>query len=155
MATWQFSIILIPKLWAEENKFDSSFLYSEEGYDTEIAWEKHQPAPIFKNILSNILPTSKSWNKDLLCWGNEEEHDIQVWYVNNTIDGIHVRLDLNQKLNSIITKLIKTAKELDCVLFLPELKINTEANEFELKKVLQSSQAAKFVKDPYGFLSDL
>jgi len=40
MATWQFSIVLIPKSWAVENQYDSSLLYDEEGYDTEIAWKK-------------------------------------------------------------------------------------------------------------------
>lgn len=90
-----------------------------------------------------------------MCWGNEKEHDIQVWYENNIIDGIHIRLDLPKKLNGIITKLIKTAKELDCVLFFPESETLTKANEFELKKALQNSQAAKFVKDPNDFLNDL
>lgn len=155
MATWQFSVNLIPRSWAIENKYSSSLLYTEEGYDTEEAWKENQPKPEFINILSTILPLAESWSKDLLYWGNEEGHDIQVGYENKLIEGIHIRLDLNQKLSSIIAKLVKVAKELDCVLFFPELKTVVEANEFELKNALQNSRAAQFVKDPHRFLGEL
>jgi len=155
MATWQFTISLIPKPWAIENQFNSSSLYDDEGYDTEIAWETNQPNPEFINLLSELLPPSKSWSNDLLFWGNEKEHDIKVGIENKLIEGIHIRLDLNKKLNTLIEKLIQIAKELDCVLFFPELEIVTEANKFELKKALQNSRAASFVKDPSRFLSEL
>ncbi|MBL1278292.1 MAG: hypothetical protein COB30_019630 [Ectothiorhodospiraceae bacterium] len=155
MATWQFSANLIPRSWAIENKYSSSLLYTEEGYDTEEAWKENQPKPEFIDILSNMLPPAESWSKDLLCWGNEEEHDIQVGYENKLIEGIHIRLDLNQKLSGIIVKLIKVAKELDCVLFFPELRTVTEASEFELKNALQKSRAAKIVKDPHRFIDEL
>jgi len=115
MATWQLSVNLIPRIWAIENKFSSSELYSEDGYDTDLAWRENQPEPEFLNLLSGFLAPSKSWSKDLMYWGNEKEHDIQVWYEDKMIDGIHIRLYLNQNLNSIIVKLTKLAKELDCV----------------------------------------
>ena len=54
-----------------------------------------------------------------------------------------------------MVKLVKVAKELNCVLFFPELKVITEAGEFELGKALQNSRAIKFVKDPHGFLDEL
>ncbi len=155
MATWQFSVNLIPKSWAIKNDYDSSLFYSDEGYDTEVAWVNNQPKPDYINSLSKILPKTKSWSKDLLCWGNEEEHDIQVCYENKIIDGIHIRLDLNQQLDNIITKLIQAAKELDCVLFFPELKTIVEANKINLDKALQSSRAALFVNDPHRFLDEL
>ena len=155
MAIWQFNIEFIPRKWAEENNYNASLLYSEEGYDTEIAWLNNQPINDFQSILSNIFPPSKSWHENLLCWGNEKEHDIQVWFENNEIDSFQFRMDLNQKLNSLISKVINTAKELDCVFFYPEHEIITIANEFELKKALNNSGAAKFINDPQGYLSSL
>ena len=156
MATWQFSVVLIPKSWAEENKYSSSSLYDDDGYyDTEVAWKGNQPNIDFKSILSTLLPPAKSWSKELLYWGNEDEHDIQVGYEGKLIEGIHIRLDLNQKLNSILVKLVKVANELNCILFFPELKTVTEANEFELKNALQNSRAANFVSDPHRFLDEL
>jgi hypothetical protein len=149
MAAWQFSIVLIPQKWAIENKYDPSFMY-DGGYDTEMAWKENQPAKDFVDILSQMLPPSKSWHDDLLCWGDEKGHDIQVWFENNVIDGIHIRLDLNRNLNSILARLVAIAQKLDCVLFYPELKTITEANEFELKNTLRMSNAARFVKNPTG-----
>ena len=155
MATWQFSVVLIPASWAEENSYSSSALYDDEGYDTECAWKGRQPESGFKAVLGSILPPSKSWHEELLTWGNEKEHDIQVWFENETIDGIHIRLDLNQDLNEIIVKVVKSAKVLNCALFFPVLKLVVEANEFELKSAIKNSNAAKFVRNPHEFLNEI
>lgn len=155
MAAWQFSVVLIPASWAEENSYSSSALYDEEGYDTECAWKSRQPASEFKTVLSEVLPSSKSWSEKLLTWGNEKEHDIQVWFESETIDGIHIRLDLNQNLNEIIIKVVKAAKTLSCVLFFPEFRSVVEANEFELKNGIKKSNAAKFVTNPQEFLNEI
>ena len=47
------------------------------------------------------------------------------------------------------------AKELKCVLFYPEFKAISEANEFEVKSVIKQSVAAQYVRDPKGFLEGL
>jgi len=155
MATWQFSVNLIPKSWAIVNNFRASLLYTENGFDTEIAWKNNQLTPEFIETLSKLLPPAKSWSENLLCWGSEEEHDIQVSLENESIEGVNIRIDLNQKLNKIINKIVITAKKIDCVFFFPEYRTITEANEFELKRALQNSQAAQFVKSPTSFLSKL
>ena len=155
MATWQFSVVFIPASWAKENSYNSSLLYDEDGYDTTCAWKEKQPDSSFRDVLSQILPTSESWHDDLLTWGDTKEHDIQVWYEDKVIDGINIRIDLNQNLNEIIIKVVKAAKALDCALFFPEFKEIVEANEFELKKALKKSNAAKFVSNPKKFLSEI
>ena len=155
MAIWQFSIELIPKSWAVNHQHDASLFYGTEGYDTEIAWKNSQTNPKFKEVLSKVLPPAVSWHEDLLCWGNELEHDIQVWYENNTMTGISIRLDLNQNLNNIIVKVVTAAMELDCDFFFPEFKLITDANEFELQKLVRKSKAAQYVKDPQGFFDKL
>jgi hypothetical protein len=60
MAAWQFQIVLIPQEWAVEANFDSSSLYESDGYETTIAWKRHQPTSDFKDQLSKVLPESKS-----------------------------------------------------------------------------------------------
>jgi len=155
MATWQFSVVFIPASWAEENSYRTSLLYDEDGYNTECAWKERQPDSSFRDVLTEILPVSESWHKDLLTWGDTKQHDIQVWYEEKVIDGIHIRIDLNQDLNVIIIKVIKSAKALDCVLFFPEFKEIVEANEFQLKNALRKSNAAKFVSNPKKFLNEI
>jgi len=155
VATWQFTIALIPTLWAEEHGFNCSDLYDVEGYDTAIAWAENQPTEGFEALLSKILPESKSWSNNLLCWGDEKSNDIQVWHEDNKVEEIHVRLDLNQNLNEFIGKLVDLANSLNCSFFYPELRYISKASEYEVKTALQKSDALKFVKDPHEFLKGL
>lgn len=155
MAAWQFSVVFIPASWAEENSYSASLLYDEEGYDTECAWQERQPDSGLKEVLGKILPPSKSWHDDLLTWGRTEEHDIQVWYENETIDGIHIRLDLRRNLKEITVKIVKAAKALDCALYFPEQKTVVKANQFELKNAIKKSNAAKFISNPQEFLNGI
>ena len=155
MATWQFSVVLIPTSWVEDNSSSISSLYDEEGYDTACAWKDRQPDSGFKAVLGEILPPSKSWHEELLAWGNDEEHDIQVWVENGVIDGIHIRLDLNQNLNELIIKVVKAAKTLNCALFLPELRIVVEASDFELNRAIKKSNATKFVTNQQEYLNEI
>jgi hypothetical protein len=155
MAIWQFSVVFLPDTWAQENNYDSAYLYNEEGYETDCAWLENQPDSSFKAVLSNILPEAESWHQDLLFWGHTQEHDIKVWYENSKVEGIHVRLDVNKNINDIIVKVVRAANELDCVLFFPEFRQITKANEFELKLALKKSSAAKYVSDPQGFLNGI
>ncbi|WP_028762910.1 hypothetical protein [Shewanella colwelliana] len=155
MATWQFSVVLIPTSWVKGNSYNSSLLYDEDGYDAEIAWKDRQPESGFKSFLDDILSPSESWDDDLLIWGNEKGNDIQVWFENDEIDGIHIRLDLNQNLNDIIDKIVNAAQSLSCSFFFPEFKSIVDANEFEIKKAIRESNAAKFVLNPQGFLNGL
>lgn len=144
VAIWQFSVVLIPASWAEESSYSSSSLYGDEGYDTACAWKGRQPVSDFTVVFDEILPSSKSWDRELLVWGNEKEHDIQVWYDGEAVESMHIRLDLNYELHEIINKVIKAAIALDCVLFLPEFKSVVMASEFELKHAIKKSNAAKF-----------
>ncbi len=155
MAIWQFTVVFIPTSWAEDNSCNSSLLYAEEGYDAERAWKRRQPMSGFQDVLTKILPSSKSWHDDLLTWGDTKEHDIQVWYEDEIIDGIHIRLDLNRSLDVIVVNVIEAAKDLDCALFFPEFKAIVEANEFELRNAIKKSNAAKFVNNPQEFLNEI
>ena len=155
MATWQFTINLIPNEWAIKHNNNFAPLYNEDGYDTDMTWINHQPTTNFKELFTAILPQSKSWSKNMLCWGKEDEHDIQVLYQDNKVEGIGLRLDLNQNLKEILTSFVNLANNLDCVFFFPEYKEITKATETELIKALKKSRAASFVKDPYGYLNEL
>jgi hypothetical protein len=155
MAIWQFVIVLIPREWAVEANFDSSYLYESDDYETEMTWINRQPTADFKNIFSNILPPSNSWSDTLLCWGDEKESDIQVGYENDEVKNIQIRIALHTNLKPLIGRLIEVTKELNCVLFFPELRLISSATETELLESLRRSSAARFVNDPRGYLDEL
>lgn len=153
MAVWQIPIEFVPAKWAEENNFEVESLYGEDGFDTSCAWIENQPAQDLDAIFSPILPKVDSWDEDLSLWGNVKVHDISVWYEEGKILSIGFRLDLRENIAGIISLLCEAASALNCVLFVPGQKIMLAPNIFELKQYIVKSNAAKFVRNPKGFLS--
>jgi hypothetical protein len=155
VAIWQVPIEFVPTLWAEENDFKVAQLYDEDGFDTSCAWEKHQPTKDLERLFGHILPAAKSWDEDLLLWGNDKTHDIHVWREEGLIFSIGFRLDLREKITSIASSLIEVANELDCVFFVPDQEKLFEPNMFAFIQYVRNSNAAKFVKDPAGYLDEV
>ena len=154
MAVWQILIELVPAKWAEENNFETAPLYEEDGFDTTCAWIESQPTKDLHVIFSPILPKAASWSEDLSLWGNEKLHDISVWHEEGEIFSIGFRLDLRENITSIMSALCDAASVLNCVLFVPEQKVMLNPSVFELKHYILTSNAAKFVSNPEGFLHE-
>jgi hypothetical protein len=155
VAIWQVPIEFIPALWAKENDYKSDSLYDEEGFDTTCAWKEHQPKKDLEKIFGQILPKAKSWDEELTLWGSDKIHDIHVWHENGLVFSIGFRLDLREKVTSIMGALIEAAKELDCVFFAPSQKTIFEPNMFAFTQCIRKSGAAKFAKDPMGYLDEI
>ena len=142
MAIWQFLIELIPRDWAEENAYNAGLLQGDEGYATQIAWERRQPEFDVVPVLSRILPLAESWHKDLICFGDSKSDDVEVWYQDQVIEGISIRIDLKKDVKRTVVKVVGAAKKLGCIFFIPEKGSFVEANEFALIKMVKKSDAA-------------
>jgi len=101
-----------------------------------------------------MLPEGKGWIPELRVWGNDESSDIQVPYENGIIESIHMRLDLREDISQLIAQVVNLADELDCDLLIPGEKRIIKPNIFELNGAASESNAARFVKDPRGFLEE-
>jgi len=145
MAAWQIKIEFIPEEWADTNEYDVSKIQSSDGYSTDCAWLENQPSCNFKEILTGVMPNSKSWHKDLLFWGDTSHDDIQLWYENEIVSSICLRIDLRRNPVQIVSKALVAARELRCVWFYPELHAIEIANETSIFHAIVSSSAAKFV----------
>ena len=157
MAIWQFSIGLIPKVWAEKNLFDCEVLWDhKEGwFDCSNAWKNHQLKEDFTTIFSQILPPSKSTLENMFFWGNERESDVCVSFENNMVESIRLRIDLRCDFREIMAKFVAAARELECYfLFYSQRKI-VEPNMFLLREAIANSRAMKFVSNPKTFLQNL
>jgi len=152
MAAWQFTICLIPKVWASIEKYNVELLYDEDDrYDTTDAWVNNQPVSYIKEIISKYFEAASSWDKELFCWGNEEETDVNLWYENGIVFDISIRLDLRAPLTDTISKIVTLANELSCVVFIPGQKQIIEPNEHILMSFAKSSSASLFVNKPDDF----
>jgi len=148
MAIWQFLIELIPRDWAEENSFNSSLLQSDEGYETQIAWEGRQSEIYIVPVLTKIFPLAESWHEDLISFGDSSSDDIEVWHQDKVIIGISFRIDVRKDFKRTVVKLVNAAKKLGCVFFIPEKGSFVEANEFALFRMVRESEAALIYQKP-------
>ena len=155
MAIWQIPIALVPMKWAEENDFATDFLYEEDGFDTTCAWIENQPTKDLEPIFSALLPRAESWAEDLLIWGSDKKHDINVWNEEGVITSIVLRLDLRENITDIMVGFCEASSQLSCALFIPGQHLMFKPNIFQLKQCIVKSNAVKFVKDPQEFLNDL
>ena len=145
MAAWQFSVVLIPRGWAEENNNRVDHLYQKDGYVTGVAWAHWQPTVDFPGKVSKVLPESKSWHNSLLTWGNTLKHDIQIWYENDLVESVCIRFSLRHKPEKLIGKVLLLAEDLNCVFFFPETKAIENPTYNILKSGIINSNAAKFL----------
>lgn len=155
MATWQFKIELIPRQWAEGSEGEIEALYDSEGYDSTSTWVQYPPTIDVESLIERIMPKGKSWHSDLHAWGDEERNDIQIWYKGGKLECLVVRLDLRENMDNLLAKIADLAKTLDCLIFVPEFKTIINPTVSELGKAAAQSNAARFVKDPEGFLNKL
>ena len=156
MALGQFVIYLIPKEWALENNFNATLLYdNDDMFDTDNTWNTNQPDINIETYFSKFLSKSKSWSNNLLCFGNESGHDIQICVKNSKPESIQIRIDLTRDINLFVKNILTISNELNCVFFYPELKIMSEATKKDLYTSIKQSLHYKYIKNPHKFFNDL
>lgn len=158
MAIYQFVIELIPHSWVIKNKNSSiDFLFNEDGYDTSIAWQLDCKATQVESLISqfHILSRKKSWHQNLMFWGDEEFHDIQLWVKDGNVESLKIRIDLRKNIAALKNKIISLCDKLACDIFVPEMKqiIKPELDLFN--EIILQSSAVKFIEDPEKFLDNM
>jgi hypothetical protein len=94
MAIWQFIVGLVPRAWVEMEGNVPAMLYDADGcYDTSIAWRKNQPKVDLDVLMSQVLPATESRIDEMKFWGDERKSDIHVYYDDNNVESIQVRID--------------------------------------------------------------
>lgn len=155
MAIYQFVIELIPEFWVMINK-DSAInsLFVNNEYDSSITWQERPVKLKFEPLLTSIFPQGKSWDDDLMVWGDDEHSDIQVWLENDNVDSIKIRLDLRDDIEDLKMKIVDLARQLGCYFLFPDLKKIEEPDITALNEAILNSSAKKFVNDPEKFLNE-
>jgi hypothetical protein len=147
--------VYIPAQWAEDNNFKTDSLYDEDGFNTVSVWVENTPRKDYEISFNSILPQTKSWDDEIDIWGNPETNDLTIIREGNQVECIQCRLDLRDNVFGLINSIINSAISLNCVFFIPSQKVIINPNLFELKKYISKSSAAKYIKDPEAFLSNL
>ena len=152
MAIWQFQFYFIPAEWASKAKSNIESLFSEEGFDTSLAWKGYSSDLDVESIVQELLPLGKSWHKDLTVYGDLDTTDIQIWKRDKVVESIGVRLDLRQTSEKFLEQLINISKNLNFWLLFPELMLLEKPDLNILITKIRESNAARFVNNPEKFL---
>lgn len=155
MAIWQFTIMLVPRTWAETEGHVPGMLYDADGYsDTSIAW-RHKQLDVdidLDDLMSQVLPAATSWSDEIKIWGDVGTSDIQVYREGTTIESMRVRIDTRNNTPDLCLKIVQLARALDCHLFLPEHRSIISPDGAALSNAVRKSSAAQYAADPHAFL---
>ncbi|WP_282611407.1 hypothetical protein, partial [Pelagibius sp. Alg239-R121] len=152
MALWQFCIELIPEQWIALNQQKITNYYTNDGWDFGDAWRNYDLE--IEVIVDGYMPRGKSWSDQMVLWGHDERHDIQLYRDNDQIEGLTIRIDLREDAKAMILTAVSIAQELCCDILVGDERKAIAPSVDELAKAAARSNAARFVRDPYKFVDD-
>jgi ribosomal protein S18 acetylase RimI-like enzyme len=162
MATWQFSMHLVPREGLLTVRPDLAAAFSDDEVDMPV-WTTTQPAADFVTRLSRLLPEVECWNPASRQWGATDRTTVQVSYTDGAdgrVDGIWARIDLRES----------TADVIEVIGVLASLATDSDGwwvggdslarvpigqTSGAIGKAIEGSAAARFVADPAAFLTAL
>jgi hypothetical protein len=150
MAVWQFTLDLIPSFAARLDGVDAIRMTREQldEIDTEIPVEKQ---PYLFQTLSGLLPEKEAWSPDLRIWGDEKSHDVQIWFEEDHIEGVQLRLDVANPSLPLVSGICGLARHLQCVFAARDGAIIQPSAEAVVRAMMQSP-ATRFVRNPQAYI---
>lgn len=112
MALWQYTFRVVPNVdslaldGVTHNSEGNRAITDEELWDT-----KKVPLSELAE-LGEILPLGKSWNTDLVVYGDLEKNCIEVYLNGDNVSSMSFRIDFRSEYENILSKLIKTLKDM-------------------------------------------
>jgi len=154
MATWQFTVHLIPR-----TSLDLLFPAGiPDSLDREIfdstEWWKEPLCQDYESEISSFLKEGKSWSESIRAWGEEDSDRLNLLFDNGHIAEVEVRIDVGKLDSRFLEDICTFAKLCDCLLMTEEFALIEPDVELLLDQIGKSN-AWKFVSDPAGFLKKL
>lgn len=156
MATYQFTLEMLPADWVSRNKDALALLHDDLGFDTSIAWREKNLSLAELSLVSVLLPETKITYGYGSAWGKDDSDYIHLCNdeLSNT-ESLAIRIDLRKDFRTFLSKIIKLANQLGCVFYLPILDVIVPCDEQKILKLILNSDSKKFVDDPWEFLRNL
>lgn len=105
MALWQIDFFVIPNSdWIKNTKFESM---REYGFDDAPSWKERNVTLSFFDVVYEILPKGKSWNSNIIIFGNEDSNRMDVLIENNIVESVGLRIDFTSNYEPILNQLIE------------------------------------------------
>jgi hypothetical protein len=144
MATWQFDLYLIPQ-------GEPIPLASEDGL--EVPGIPGHSARYIQENLADFLGRPCFVMEDWIVYGAENGTRVDFLFDDTGSVEVMVRLDASALDNAFLDVLCALALQLDCIYFDVEGRQFIEPRRELLLRAIASSGAARFVKNPRGFIA--
>ncbi len=129
MAIWQLTFMLIP-----ENEDFSQYSLNEKSF----------------SLLSNIFPMRKDTSFYDKFWGDEDSSCVGIFYYNDSIDEINVRIDVRDYTVEQLNAIVNFANANHLQIFYNAKKIITTLENLQM--ILTESDAYQYNSNPRLFL---
>jgi hypothetical protein len=150
MALWQFKFQLVAASVAQPHDVEALYLHRDQADSPKPQIVGLDREKLFAR-LTRLLPEKPAWCSDLRIWGEENTNDVQIWFEGDAIEAIVVRLDLRNLSLALVDGICAIAREHACVLIRGDGAVIRPTRN-ALIKIADRSDAARFVRDPKGFL---
>ena len=160
MATWQFSMHLVPREGLLTVSPDLRAAFSDDdGSDGDLpAWTVTQPPADLVERLSRVLPEVECWDRTTRQFGPADGTTVQVSYEDGRVVEIFARIDLRWgEENEVIEVLASLAADSDgwWVGGHTKERVPIGQTSHEIRQAIRESDALRFVADPRAFLAAL
>ena len=147
MAVWQFKLEGVPSSAVVGR--DS---VSEDEWNESQWWEGVQPSETFLTSIAGLLPTKDSWSEELRQWGRQDSDLVEIWYEDNLVESVLIRLDSRQPNIELIEKLLKILSDSDyCMIHSRDRRVLPN-NFVEFVHEFENSPSYKVVSNPEVWL---
>lgn len=142
MAIWQIPFFILP----EESLRDFPFIDDEGIFDDSPYWLERNVTKSFFNHINSFLPQGESWSEQVIVYGNNQSHDVQIYLDVPTqkIISVSLRIDFTHDYHWLIKSIIAfcidnkltiiSAENLDKVPLNIETITNLIKNSSQVKK---------------------
>lgn len=152
MATWQFTLDLIPASTARVSGVDAIRLTQEQLDECRLHLASSEETALF-DALGKLMPERTGWTDRIRFWGDEKGDDAHVSFDGDAVEYLQFRLDVSKLSLPLLGGICALATRFGCVFATREGAVIQPTCEAVLRAVLQSS-AMRFVKDPEAFLAE-
>lgn len=148
MALWQYTYYVIPR----ESIQDLSDLHllstdTEEGFDLEGYWKTADIPVSFFDSLSTILPLGQSWSEDIVLFGNQQSHMIQV--IQNEygkVEDVSIRIDFTRDYDGFLSEFLEFCIHRGLVILDEEMQISPLSVESIRRTIEASPQSRQYYR---------
>lgn len=145
MALYQIYYLLIPRKLNTNN-------ITYKKLDTSNLWMGQLNLNSLIETIDELFVRNQWAGEKFITWGDMSTDDITLYFDNDKIESLHLRLDLRKKSN-FLNLIFKLCVKLDAVM-IDENNNIVEPNITSISKSMEKSNAFKFVSNPTKFLDE-